>query len=45
MAWVEGLKVVNMLGLKIYEVNFRDQMIHALNLYHEEIKKKVYGSS
>ena len=45
MAWVEGLKVVNMLGLKINEVNFRDQMIHALNLYHEEIKKKAYGSS
>ena len=44
MAWVEGLKIVNLLGLKINEVNFRDQMIHALNLYHKEIKKKVYGS-
>mgnify|MGYP003118236030 CR=1 FL=1 len=44
-AWVEGLKVVNNLGLKINEAKFRDQMMHALNLYHEEIKKKVYGSS
>ena len=44
MAWAEGLKIVNSLDLKINEVNFRDQMMHALKLYHEEIKKKVYGS-
>jgi hypothetical protein len=44
LAWVEGLKVTNRLGLKINEPKFRDQMMHALNLYHEEIKKKVYGS-
>ena len=44
-AWIEGLKLTNKLGLKVNEDKFRDQMMHALNLYHEEIKKKVYGSS
>ena len=44
-AWIEGLKIVRDLGLKINEASFRDQMMYALNLYHQEIKKKVYGSS
>ena len=45
LAWAEGLKIVTKLGLKNNEPQFRDQMIHALNLYHTEIKKKAYGSS
>ena len=41
-AWVEGLKIVKKLGLKINEAEFRDQMMHALNLYHHEIKKSIW---
>lgn len=39
-AWIEGLNIVRHLGLKINEASFRDQMMYALNLYHQEIKKK-----
>ena len=44
LAWCEGIKVINNLGLKVNEKKFREQMMHALNLYNEEIKKKVSGS-
>ena len=44
-AWIEGLKIVNKLGLKVNERSYRDQMMHALNLYYDEVKKKVCGSS
>ena len=40
LAWTEGLRIVNRLGLKVNQPRFRDQMIHALNLYHTEIKKE-----
>ena len=44
-AWCEGLRRAGKLGLKVNERKFREQMMHALFLYNEEIKKKVCGSS
>ena len=43
LAWCEGLKIVVELNLQVNERKFREQMMHALLLYDEEAKKKVYG--
>ena len=45
LAWCEGLKIANELGLKVNQKEFREQMMYALLLYNEDVKKKVYGSS
>ena len=38
LAWAEGLKVANKLGLMVNERQFREQMIYAINLYQKEAK-------
>lgn len=45
LAWCQGIQIANKLGLLVNENKFREQMMHAINLYNEEIKKKVSGSS
>lgn len=35
LAWCAGLKIVNKLGLLVNEKKFREQMIHAINLYND----------
>jgi Zn-dependent peptidase ImmA (M78 family) len=35
LAWCEGIRIANKLGLKVNENKFRKQMIYAINLYND----------
>ncbi len=41
LAWCEGIRIINKLGLKINETKFREQMIPAINLYNDRHKDAV----
>lgn len=41
LAWCEGIRIVNKLGLLVNEKKFREQMIHAINLYNDRSKDDV----
>jgi hypothetical protein len=38
LAWCEGIRIINKLDLRINETKFREQMIHAINLYNDRSK-------